>query len=291
MDKEKEEGIRRAFLIYMPVYHRGWQEFFARFPDVKEVVLLDPKDLREWAPTHKDLHGLEVEENRQILQGLGRWEKVEVMTEALVKKWQKMKDLEIIISSDEAVEQWLEKKLGKKLKVNKSDCFLRWTNKKSLDLFDVKADETISKSEIKTKLAELIKEMEKEGQKSSDWWRRVGCVLLLPMGERILAHNAHLPEAQTPYINGDVRAQFHKGDHFELTTAIHAEAKAIAEAAKKGWQTEGAEMMVTDFPCPVCAKLIGQAGIKTVYYRQGYAMLDGEIVLKAFGVKLVKILD
>jgi dCMP deaminase len=88
---------------------------------------------------------------------------------------------------------------------------------------------------------------------------------------------------------GDVRAQFHKGEQLELTTAIHAEALAIATAAKRGMTTLGAEILVTDFPCPVCARLIGAVGIKTVYYRRGYSLMDGEEILRAFGVKIIKV--
>ena len=49
------------------------------------------------------------------------------------------------------------------------------------------------------------------------------------------------------------------------------------------------EIYVTDFPCPPCAKLIAGAGIERVYYRQGYAVLDGADVLQAAGVEIVHV--
>jgi dCMP deaminase len=48
--------------------------------------------------------------------------------------------------------------------------------------------------------------------------------------------------------------------------SIHAEANAIAQAAKHGIRTEGAAIYVTLEPCLACLKLIISAGIKEVFY-------------------------
>jgi dCMP deaminase len=48
-------------------------------------------------------------------------------------------------------------------------------------------------------------------------------------------------------------------------------------------------MYVTDFPCPPCAKLIAVAGVERLYFREGYAVLDGQDVLAAAGVDLVRV--
>ena len=45
-------------------------------------------------------------------------------------------------------------------------------------------------------------------------------------------------------------------------------------------------MYVTVFPCPPCAKLIAYSGIKRLYCGGGYAVLDGEEVLKSNGVEI-----
>ena len=60
----------------------------------------------------------------------------------------------------------------------------------------------------------------------------------------------------------------------------------VADAARAGTSTAGAVMYVTDFPCPPCAKLIAGAGVKKLYFRSGYAVLDGREVLEAAGVEL-----
>lgn len=48
---------------------------------------------------------------------------------------------------------------------------------------------------------------------------------------------------------------------------VHAEANAIAQAAKVGARLAGATLYVTRMPCPDCLKLIVQAGISRAIYR------------------------
>lgn len=52
----------------------------------------------------------------------------------------------------------------------------------------------------------------------------------------------------------------------KLTLIAHAEANAIAQAARVGASTLGSTLLVTELhPCADCAKLIVQAGIRRVY--------------------------
>lgn len=278
--------MRQVFVAYLPVYHRGWAKFFAKYPRAQEIILLSAADLREFAPTHKDIYGLSAKEIKRILASLNRFQKIWLMSEKPLLQIQNEQKIQFVIPKDEAVRAYVERHLPTQKNIIEDNIFLRWTKENSLAVFKIKAQKT-------SPLIQAAKDLQiaqAEGVKSSDWWRQVGCVLCLANGEKIIAHNTHLPESQTPYIKGDVRAQFHKGDHFELTTAIHAEAKAIALAAKRGWSTAGAKIIVTDFPCPVCAKLIAQAGIKEVYFQKGYAMLDGEEILRAFDVKIIHLI-
>ncbi len=52
--------------------------------------------------------------------------------------------------------------------------------------------------------------------------------------------------------------------------AIHAEANAIAQAAKHGISTQGASIYVTLEPCLSCLKLIISSGIKSVFYETDF---------------------
>lgn len=57
---------------------------------------------------------------------------------------------------------------------------------------------------------------------------------------------------------------------FSEENETHAEANAIAFAAKNSISTEGSEMFVTITPCSSCAKLILASGVKKLYYKSVY---------------------
>lgn len=58
-------------------------------------------------------------------------------------------------------------------------------------------------------------------------------------------------------------------DQSYTSRASHAEANAIATAARKGIAVEGATMYTTLEPCLNCTKLILAAGIVQVFYEEG----------------------
>lgn len=70
---------------------------------------------------------------------------------------------------------------------------------------------------------------------------------------------------------------------------LHAEANAITKLAKSGMGGGGATLYVTASPCMECSKLIIQAGIKRVVYRDEYRLTDGVDLLKRAGVVVEKV--
>lgn len=60
------------------------------------------------------------------------------------------------------------------------------------------------------------------------------------------------------------------GTHHELCYAVHAEQNAIIQAARLGVSIAGATLYCTHQPCVLCAKMIVNAGIVRVVYREGY---------------------
>ncbi len=85
--------------------------------------------------------------------------------------------------------------------------------------------------------------------------------------------------------NGSIKGLPHCDDaghemvkgHCVRTT--HAEANAIVQAAKNGVKIEDAEIYVTASPCYNCFKLIANAGIKTIYFKEFYR--DDRIIERA----------
>ena len=70
---------------------------------------------------------------------------------------------------------------------------------------------------------------------------------------------------------------------------LHAEANAITKVAKSGNSSLGATLYVTASPCMECAKLIIQAGIRRVVYRDEYRISDGIDLLRKAGIEVEKV--
>jgi dCMP deaminase len=61
------------------------------------------------------------------------------------------------------------------------------------------------------------------------------------------------------------------GERHELCRGIHAEQNAIIQAAYHGVRIQNAALYCTNLPCAICTKMIINAGIKKIYYCEGYA--------------------
>jgi len=79
------------------------------------------------------------------------------------------------------------------------------------------------------------------------------------------------------------------GTRQELCYAIHAEQNAIIQAAKLGVSIQDATLYCTHQPCVICAKMIVNAGISRVVYREGYPdefaremLEEGKVALERF---------
>ena len=70
---------------------------------------------------------------------------------------------------------------------------------------------------------------------------------------------------------------------------LHAESNAIAKVARSTESSEGATLFCTHAPCMDCAKLIYQAGISTVYYKNQYRDEGGVKFLCEGGVSVYQI--
>jgi dCMP deaminase len=69
---------------------------------------------------------------------------------------------------------------------------------------------------------------------------------------------------------GCARKGVKSGEKLELCRATHAEANCIANAARLGVSTIDSELYLypADIPCPHCTKLLINAGVKVVHYKQ-----------------------
>jgi len=77
------------------------------------------------------------------------------------------------------------------------------------------------------------------------------------------------------------------GERHELCRGLHAEQNAIIQAARHGTNIDGATLYCTTMPCIICTKMIINAGIKKVVYREGYSDdLAREMITEA-GIEVV----
>jgi dCMP deaminase len=92
-------------------------------------------------------------------------------------------------------------------------------------------------------------------------------------------------------VTGCIREQMKipSGERHELCRGIHAEQNAIIQAAYHGVSIKEADLYCTNLPCSICAKMIINAGIRTIYYLSGYADEMSETMLKEAGVDVLQI--
>ena len=60
------------------------------------------------------------------------------------------------------------------------------------------------------------------------------------------------------------------GQRHEICRGLHAEQNALLQAARYGIDIEGSSIYITTQPCVVCAKMLINAGISEIIYRNPY---------------------
>ena len=78
------------------------------------------------------------------------------------------------------------------------------------------------------------------------------------------------------------------GERQELCRALHAEQNAIVQADRYGAVIEGASIYSPTEPCSMCAKMIINAGIRRVVYRDPYPDALSRDLLSEAGVAVEK---
>lgn len=271
-------------VAYVPVLHEGYRRFLQSHCEGRPLWLIGPELYVDYRPLAKDIRALPAELVANAIDAWGICSQVRVLDVEGAKRLAEQRPSITLPSEDvsfQVVERFFER-----CPVSYDTVFLRWDRNRSVQMLRPSAPRLDLRD---PRLAELALAAESEAALSIDWWRQVGAAITLADRTMLVAHNEHSPHPLSPYAVGDPRASFYKGVHLELTTATHAEAQLIATAAREGRSTQGATMYVTDFPCPPCAKLIAAAGVSKLFFRAGYAVLDGEDVLSDAGVEVIQV--
>ncbi len=78
------------------------------------------------------------------------------------------------------------------------------------------------------------------------------------------------------------------GERHELCRGVHAEQNAIVQAAYYGVSIKGATVFCTNLPCSICAKMLINSGITTIYYKSGYADPISEEMMAEAGIEVIQ---
>lgn len=78
-------------------------------------------------------------------------------------------------------------------------------------------------------------------------------------------------------------------DGYTKWYVLHAEANAILKVAASTQSCEGSTLYITLSPCKECSKLVHQAGIKRVVYKEGYKDDSGIKFLEKAGIEVIQL--
>jgi len=272
-------------VAFVPVLHKGYVELFKKYPEELGILGLDV--IADYTSLTRDLRIIDPHELKQAIEGLRIFPRVRVLSKADLKTLG-ASSTNVIMPNEDVARELATKYFNDRVTFAPVHIRNRWDKK------FVNEENTVAPHRIISREAadiELMKLANVEAEKSADWWRQIGA-LLVKDGQAVFSSwNRHLPSDFHLAQNGDPRSNFDRSERPDIYTSVHAEAGIIAKAAKQGVALEGTTMFATTFPCPNCARLIGEAGVKKVYYQKGYSLLDAENILQVYGVEIVLVQD
>lgn len=272
-------------VAFVPVLHKGYLELFKTYPEELGILGLDV--IADYTSLTRDLRIIDPQELKQAIEGLRIFPRVRVLSKADIAALGAA-NVNVIMPDEDVSRDLASKYFADRVTFASAHIRNRWDKKFVNEENVISPQRVISKA---TADIELMKIANVEADKSADWWRQIGAVLVKE-GEVVYKNwNKHLPSDFHLAYNGDPRSNFDRGERPDIYTSLHAEAGIIAKAAKEGLALEGTSMYTSTFPCPNCARLIAEAGIRTVYYQKGYSVLDAEEILAAYGIEIVLVQD
>ncbi len=278
---------KKVIIAYVPVVHQGYIDFLRRLEGrVEAILLFGPEIIKKFDHlSRKDLRAVDPSLVALSLREVGFSVPISLCTESVLVSIAVNEAVKVIMPDE--YECYMLAEMFALVAVEYEKVFLRWHQGNILAQNEVAPDSVTTMEEFDRL---MMAKASIQAERSLDWWRQVGAVLVRDEEIILSAYNQHVPDERIPYVIGDPRACFKKGLSIELSTAVHAEAGLIAEAARRGICTEGCSLYVTTFPCPPCAKLVAYSGIKKLYFQEGYSMLDGEDILRHQDVEIVQVI-
>lgn len=278
-----------ADILYMPALHQGYVKYLSERSG--EVGILNEILVRETPRLERDIRAMASGLMVSVVQVVVPERQVSLITpDNLDEFLDRQETGRPITMPDEDVSYTFAEYHLQHFKVNFEPTFLRWDKRVSTLESPVIPDRIVTTEGFHKAIIGIA---QAEAVDSRDWWRQVGAVITTENGKVVLTgHNHPYPtEDYTLETFGDPRSNFDAGKEIHLQKNIHAEIGLIACAARDGIELNGSSLYVTTFPCPVCAKSVAEAGIKRVYFHEGYSLLDAADIFKAKGIEVIQVVN
>ncbi len=273
---------KQVLVAYVPVPHAGYLNLFRAFAK-STLYIFGEEIIKKFKPLVRHLPGVKPGEAQKMIRALNIFPKVRIFTPKSLHEVRKSR----IIMPDEDVSRALAGEYFSDVQVEfASDWRLRWDWGATQLKRRPEGEDVISVDQLDLT---LMCSAFREAERSPDWWRQIGALLVKDGRIVITAFNKHVPSDQSAYCYGDPRSNFEPGVSIETSCALHAEIGIVAAAARAGISMKGCDLYVTTFPCPPCAYACAESGIERLFYADGYALISGAEALQAKEVKIIRV--
>ena len=280
MNSKRSDAI---VIAYVPVPHAGYLKFFRAYEGGR-LYVLGKEFISEFKPLVRNLPGVTPNEAQSMIKTLGIFSDVNIFTK---KDLYTVQQSNLIVMPDEDVSRAIAEKYLTDISVMFDGGWrLRWDWGSTQAKCRPEGERIISTKEFDRYLMKIALGA---AERSPDWWRQIGALLVKDGDVLLVNHNQHMPNDQSAYCFGDPRSNFEQGQCIDASVALHAEMGILSGAARLGIKMMDCDLFVSTFPCPPCAYALSQSGIKRLFYMDGYSLVAGAEALKSKGVEIIRV--
>lgn len=121
--------------------------------------------------------------------------------------------------------------------------------------------------------------------------RQVGAVIVKDKNILSTGYNGAPTGITHCEVTGCLREKLNvpSGERHELCRGLHAEQNAIIQAAYHGTSIKDSTLYCTNLPCSICSKMLINAGIIKIIYKEGYMDDLGKEMIEESGIILERL--
>lgn len=277
-----KSGNNAVLIAYVASPHAGYLKFFRQYAGGILFVLGD-EFIKDFKPLVRHLPGVTPGEAMRMIEALGIFSAIQILTPRVLRF---VRLYNVVMPDEDVSHAFAEKYLVRQAVTFDGSWRLRWDWGATQQNRRPEGERVISVNDLDR---ELMHQAFREADRSPDWWRQIGALLVKDGKVLLAACNQHVPHEQSNYLYGDPRSNFEPGQSIEVSGAAHAEMVLLGTASEQGICTRGCSLYVSTFPCPPCAYPWSFAGLRRLYYADGYALVAGAEALQAKGVEIIHV--